>query len=81
MEELRNIAQACINDQRIYDIVVSIANMTEEEASVFKSKVLAYFINKKSPDDVEAYKFYKLLLENQNVRKVLDLYVEIAGNK
>jgi len=81
MEELKSIAQACTGDQRIYDIVVSIANMTEEEKSGFKSKVLAYFINRKSPDDVEAYKFYKLLLENQNAKKVLDLYVEITENK
>ncbi|HCI29250.1 MAG TPA: hypothetical protein PKI14_02565 [Fervidobacterium sp.] len=77
MEELRNIAEICITDQRIYDIITSIASMSEEEIKNFKSKVLTYFINKKSQEDIEAYKFYKLVLEDQNAQKILDFCLEI----
>jgi|YelNatsi2bottle7_1022547.scaffolds.fasta_scaffold00412_2 predicted metal-binding transcription factor (methanogenesis marker protein 9) len=77
LEELRNIAEACLNDERIYDIINSISNMSEEELRDFRSKVINYFMNRNSPEDKEAYKFYKIVLEDKNAKKILELYEEI----
>ncbi|ODN30038.1 hypothetical protein [Fervidobacterium thailandense] len=79
MEDLRYIAEVCLNDERIYEIVSNIACMSEEQLREFKNKVIAYFMNKSSQDDMEAYKFYKIVLENDNAKKILEIYEQLKG--
>lgn len=80
-EQLRIIAEACVNDERILDIVTNIANMSQEERNDFRSKVLNYFMKKTSPEDMEAYNFYKIILSEDNAKKVVELYKELCGKK
>ncbi|PHJ14179.1 hypothetical protein IM41_02415 [Fervidobacterium sp. SC_NGM5_G05] len=80
-EELKIIAEACINDDRILEIVTSISKMSETERDNFKSKITSYFMKKNSKEDMEAYKFYKLILENSNAHKVIELYSKIVNSK
>lgn len=80
-EQLRIIAEACVNDERILDIVKNIANMSQEERNDFRSKVLNYFMKKTSPEDMEAYNFYKIILSEDNAKKVVELYKELCGKK
>lgn len=80
-EQLRIIAEACVNDDRILDIVINIANMSQKERNDFKSKVLNYFMKKTSPEDMEAYNFYKIILSEDNAKKVVELYKELCGKK
>jgi hypothetical protein len=37
-------------------------------------------MTKNSPEDKEAYRFYRILLEDQNAKKVLEFYEEIKNN-
>ncbi len=80
LEELKIIAQTCTNDERIYEIVSSVAQMSDDELSQFRTKVISYFMTKNSPEDKEAYRFYRILLEDQNAKKVLEFYEEIKNN-
>lgn len=80
-EQLRIIAEACVNDERILEIVTNIANMSQEARNDFKSKVLSYFMKKTSPEDMEAYNFYKLILIEDNAKRVVELYQELCGKK
>ncbi|MEN3041804.1 MAG: hypothetical protein ABDH59_00620 [Fervidobacterium sp.] len=80
-EELKIIAEACLNDERILEIVKNISNMSEEERIDFKSKVLKYFMKKNSPEDMEAYNFYKIILTENNAKKVVDIYYNFLGKK
>lgn len=79
MEDLRYIAEVCLKDERIHEIVSNIARMDEEQLREFKSKVVAYFMNKSSQDDVEAYKFFRLVLEDDNAKKILEICEQIKG--
>ncbi|AMW32340.2 hypothetical protein SAMN04488510_10867 [Fervidobacterium changbaicum] len=81
MEELKAIASACITDNRIYEIVYTISRMSEGDLQNFRSKVVGYFMARNSPEDMEAYKFYKIILEDENAKKVLELYEEIKNRK
>lgn len=80
-EQLRIIAEVCVNDERILDIVTNIANMSQEERDDFRSKVLNYFMKKTSSEDMEAYNFYKIILSEDNAKKVVELYKELCGKK
>ncbi|MGB9795616.1 hypothetical protein [Fervidobacterium gondwanense] len=80
MEELKVIAHTCVSDERIYEIVSSVAQMSDDELSQFRTKVISYFMTKNSPEDKEAYRFYRILLEDQNAKKVLEFYEEIKNN-
>ncbi|MGC8820944.1 MAG: hypothetical protein ACP5PP_07605 [Fervidobacterium sp.] len=80
-EEIIIIAQACLNDERILGIVKSIAQMTDAERQDFKRKVLNYFMKRNSPEDMEAYKFYRIILEDSNFQKILEVYNSILGKE
>ncbi len=60
---LEEIVSACLIDGRIREIVQSIANMDEEERERFKKKIHIYFAGRTSDEDVQAYRFYKIVLE------------------
>ncbi|WP_448375978.1 hypothetical protein [Fervidobacterium sp.] len=81
MEEIRVIAEACVTDERIYDIIYSVSIMTDEELREFRAKVVNYFMNRNSAEDMEAYKFYKVILEDNNAKKILELYEELKKQK
>lgn len=81
MEEIKVIAEACVTDERIYDVIYSISVMTDEELREFRTKVVNYFMNRNSVEDMEAYKFYKVILEDNNARKILELYEELKKQK
>jgi len=81
LEEIKVIAEACVTDERIYDVIYSISVMTDEELREFRTKVVNYFMNRNSVEDMEAYKFYKVILEDNNARKILELYEELKKQK
>lgn len=63
-DALNEIIRAANEDERIRSIIVQLFSMTDEEREVFKKKVMLYFIDKDSNADVEAFKFFKLVIEN-----------------
>jgi len=63
-DALNEIIRAANEDERIRSIIVQLFSMTDEEREVFKKKVMLYFIDKDSDVDVEAFKFFKLVIEN-----------------
>jgi len=75
---LEYIVRSCIEDPRLLDIVRSIARMSEEEKDAFLKKVSLYFINKSSEEDIEAYKFFKFVIQNSNAKRILE---RVKGNE
>lgn len=63
-DALNEIIKAANEDERIRSIIVRLFSMTDEEREDFKRKVMLYFIDKDSDIDVEAFKFFKIVLEN-----------------
>lgn len=63
-DALNEIIKAANEDERIRSIIVQLFSMTDEEREDFKRKVMLYFIDKDSDIDVEAFKFFKIVLEN-----------------
>lgn len=63
-DALNEIVRTANEDERIKSIIVQLSSMTSEEREDFKRKMMLYFIDKDSDVDVEAFKFFKLLLEN-----------------
>jgi len=62
--EVQQILDAMKDDPRIKAIVLQIVRMSSEERENFRKKVTYYFMNKNSEVDVEAFKFFKAVLEN-----------------
>ncbi|ACM23853.1 hypothetical protein [Thermotoga neapolitana] len=62
--EVQQILDAMKDDPRIKAIVLQIIRMSSEERENFRKKVTYYFMNKNSEVDVEAFKFFKVVLEN-----------------
>ncbi|MCD6448990.1 MAG: hypothetical protein J7L34_00585 [Thermotogaceae bacterium] len=67
-----HVVKSCIEDSRLLDIVRNVARMSEEEKSVFLKKASLYFMNKSSEEDIEAYKFFKFILQENNAKGVLE---------
>jgi len=72
MNVIQEIVEACKKDPRIRKIVEDIAAMDEKEREIFRKKVKAYFLSRTSSEDVEAYKFFKLILEETILKQILD---------
>ncbi len=72
MDIVQEIVEACKEDPRIRKIVEEVASMSEEEREIFRKKVKAYFLSRTSPEDVEAYKFFKFILDETILKQVLD---------
>ncbi|AJG39884.1 hypothetical protein TRQ7_00145 [Thermotoga sp. RQ7] len=62
--EVQQILNAMKDDPRIKAIVLQIIRMSSEERESFRKKVTYYFMNKNSEVDIEAFKFFKVVLEN-----------------
>lgn len=63
-DALNEIVRVANEDERIKSIIIQLISMTSEEREDFKRKMMLYFIDKDSDVDVEAFRFFKLLLEN-----------------
>ncbi len=70
------IVRACLEDERLLRVVQEIGKLSREDKSKFLSKVKEYFFEKTDQADVEAYKFYLFILEDDNAEKVLSLIDE-----
>ncbi|ANQ53959.1 hypothetical protein XJ44_05900 [Thermosipho affectus] len=77
MGELEYIARNCRDDKRLLNIVEDIAKMTQEEKDEFANKMRSYFMNKNTEEDRSAYRFFKVVLENDNARKILEMLGDI----
>ncbi|KAF2959631.1 MULTISPECIES: hypothetical protein [unclassified Thermotoga] len=62
--EIREILKAMEEDSRIRVIVTQILRMSVEEREQFKKKVMYYFMDRNSEVDTEAFKFFKIVIEN-----------------
>ena len=69
---LEDVVKSCIEDSRLLDIVRNVARMSKEEKELFSKKVSLYFMNRSSEDDIEAYKFFKFILQNDNSKVILE---------
>ncbi|RKX50350.1 MAG: hypothetical protein DRP38_01285 [Thermotogae bacterium] len=72
MDPIQEIVEACREDPRIRKIVEEIAAMEDDEREIFRKKVKSYFLSRTSSEDVEAYKFFKLILNESILKQVLD---------
>ncbi|RKX54679.1 MAG: hypothetical protein DRP30_01560 [Thermotoga sp.] len=80
-EELREIVNACLKDKRLMEIVERISNMTDGEKEIFKKKVNRYFFDKKSQEDLMAYRFYAIILTGDNARKIVEEVKKVNERK
>ncbi|HCZ05758.1 MAG: hypothetical protein PWP37_11 [Thermotogota bacterium] len=71
-ETIRTIAEACLKDDRLFEVVKALACFSEEEKRAFASKMKLYFFDKSDPESMEALKFFTILLENENAQLVLE---------
>ncbi|PLV58377.1 hypothetical protein [Thermotoga sp. KOL6] len=62
--EIQEILKAMKEDPRIKTIVLQILDMPDEEREKFRKKMTYYFMDKRSEIDIEAFKFFKAVLEN-----------------
>ncbi len=62
-EEINEIVRACAEDKNLRRIVFQLEEMTEDQRSSFKLKMVNYFLGKNSDDDLQVYKFFKLILD------------------
>jgi hypothetical protein len=60
---LEEIVSACLIDGRIKEIVENITSMSKEKREEFKRKMNIYFAGRSSDEDVQVYRFYKIVLE------------------
>jgi len=70
---LLQIARACVQDSSLFEIVRHVASMSDEERELFKTKIKVYFLNRTSEVDLQAYEFFRLILEDKNAERVLEL--------
>ena len=73
MDDLKYIAQNCKTDERLLNIVKDIAKMGEKEKKEFYNKIRQYFLGKNSEVDNNAYKFFKIVLDGDNAKKILEI--------
>ncbi|ABR30902.1 hypothetical protein SU69_05330 [Thermosipho melanesiensis] len=73
MGDLEYIAKSCKEDKRLLKILKDVANMTKEEKEEFSRKVRSYFMDKNSEEDSQAYRFFKIVLENNNAERILKI--------
>ncbi|MGB9790759.1 MAG: hypothetical protein ACPLTP_09050 [Thermotoga caldifontis] len=73
---LLQIAKACAQDESLLAVVKHVASMNEEEKESFRVKVKMYFLNKTDEVDLQAYEFFRLILESDNAAQVLKLIEE-----
>ncbi len=73
---LLRIAEACIHDERLLEVVKGIASMKETEKEFFKTKLKVYFLSKTEEADLQAYEFFRILLQENNAERVLELLKE-----
>jgi len=69
------VVKKCSYDPELKKIVFYIASLSKEELTNFKKKLNLYFMNKSSSTDIEAYKFYKILIDSNNA-KILKRKIE-----
>lgn len=74
---LQEIVKACVEDQRVFEIVCAVAKMTTQEKEQFESKVKSYYLSRTDQEDLQAYQFYIFILSNSNAQKI----VEIVSSK
>jgi len=74
------IASVCVQDRSLLEIVKHVASMSDEEKELFKTKVKAYFLNRTDETDLQAYEFFRLILEDKNAERVLKM-LEEESNK
>uniref|UniRef100_A0A832IDB3 Uncharacterized protein n=1 Tax=Pseudothermotoga hypogea TaxID=57487 RepID=A0A832IDB3_9THEM len=77
---LLQIASVCVQDRSLLEIVKHVASMSDEEKELFKTKVKAYFLNRTDETDLQAYEFFRLILEDKNAERVLKM-LEEESNK
>ncbi|HBT38563.1 MAG: Uncharacterized protein XD58_0063 [Thermotoga sp. 50_1627] len=73
---LLQIANACAQDASLLEIVRHVASMSDEEKALFKTKVKVYFLNRTGEIDLQAYEFFRLILEDKNAERVLQMLEE-----
>ncbi len=76
---LEEIVSACLIDSRIRDLVENIASMDEKKRNEFREKMSIYFAGKSAEVDVQAYRFYKLVLERYD--EILEEVRKREGSK
>jgi len=65
-DKLNEISIACTEDERLREILGRILSMNEKELKEFKTKLTIFYLDKKEIDDIQAFEFFKVLLDSQN---------------
>lgn len=76
-ENIKEIVNACLEDENLLEVIKIIASMNREEKDLFRKKVNKYFFSKSSPNDVMTYKFYQFVLLDDNAEKVLNEVMKV----
>ncbi len=69
-EELNQIAIACIEDERLREILGRILSFTEEERDNFRQKMTLFFIGVDTDEDRKSKRFFSVLMEREYAAKI-----------
>ncbi len=78
---LDEIVRACVEDERLLEIVENIVNMNDVEREEFRIKVVRYFMDKTAEEDIQAYRFFKIVTEPGNAELILKGVREFEKNR
>ena len=70
--EIEEIVKSCAEDDQLRRIVFNLNEMDIVQRKIFSKKMNIYFLSKKEFVDVQAYKFFKLLLNDEILSVVID---------
>jgi|YelNatPaOPRAMG01_1025707.scaffolds.fasta_scaffold04430_2 hypothetical protein len=74
-KEIKEIIRACAEDVNLRRIIFEIDRMCGEDRAIFGKKMDRYFFSKSSEEDLQAYKFFKTILDDQ-FRKDVIVYLK-----
>lgn len=71
-EELNEITIACIQDERLRNILGRVLSMTEIEKDKFRKKISLFFLGKLSIEDLQVKKFFSIIAASDNAEIIND---------
>lgn len=70
-QEINEIVRSCAEDEKLRRVVLDINDMNRKQREDFSKKVNVYFLSQKESNlEIQAYRFFKLLL-NDDIRGVV----------
>jgi len=80
-EELNEIIIACIQDERLREILGRVLSMNEREKNDFRKKINLFFLDKTSHEDLQSKRFFNLITSDNNALLINNRIKEHHGSE